>query len=459
MVLLSLFGIFWVCFFKKRGKSINFFYIMFFWLVLMINACFKGLRFVPLASVPTGFFLGCSVSVIWAKLNKISFKLNLKYLICLVSYVCLCGFIIIKLLFSGFISSSMVPIMNDRWQKALVFIKNNSSADAVINSWWDYGNFFKAIAKRKVIFDGQTQNNSNAYWMAKVLLSDEEEKAVKILRMLNNASYSVFPLLNKYVADPFKCFVIMEKLLEVDEEESRIILAEENVPENIIEVIANNFYSMPPPAFFIVDKTMIGKMSNISFLGNWDFIKLYIYRNIREPEVDILEHVSDIFGLSSEELRRYYKNVAAEIREGASCEIFSARYRFHTLPEVGKKEGNMLHFNNGIIFNFDSRQAFVYSLGEKRYEKPSEVILTGFSGKEEIVLSNEQTSENGIPWLFKSDEKDIYKSVFVDKPLVKSLFSKLYFFKGRGLKYFEPFYADDNAGIYIYRIVWGRNKE
>jgi len=47
--------------------------------------------------------------------------------------------------------------MNDGWYESLTKIKQNASEDAIINSWWDFGHWFKAVGDRAVTFDGTPQ--------------------------------------------------------------------------------------------------------------------------------------------------------------------------------------------------------------------------------------------------------------------------------------------------------------
>jgi len=72
-------------------------------------------------------------------------------------------------------------MMNDSWYNLLTNIRNNTHKDSVLNSWWDFGDWFKAVGHRRVIFDGQSQNSPQGYWMAKVLLSPSEEYAMRVL--------------------------------------------------------------------------------------------------------------------------------------------------------------------------------------------------------------------------------------------------------------------------------------
>ena len=57
--------------------------------------------------------------------------------------------------------------------------------------------------------------------------------------------------------------------------------------EEAVNKIVSDLYDEPAEAYFIVDGSIIKKMSSISFLGNWDFLKLYVKRNFNLPEPEI----------------------------------------------------------------------------------------------------------------------------------------------------------------------------
>ena len=122
------------------------------------------------------------------------------------------------------------PMMNNAWYATLQKLEELTPKDAIVNSWWDYGDWFTAISHRRVIFDGQSQTGPRAYWMAKALLSTNEDEAVKILHRLNGDNKAVF----------------------------------------------------------VVDYSMVGKISAISYLGNWDFSKLRLYRSRMGEEIKLI---------------------------------------------------------------------------------------------------------------------------------------------------------------------------
>jgi len=69
-----------------------------------------------------------------------------------------------------------------QWQKAMSWIRDNTSEDAVFAHWWDYGYWLQSIGERATILDG---GNAITYWnhlMGRhVLTGDDETKALEFL--------------------------------------------------------------------------------------------------------------------------------------------------------------------------------------------------------------------------------------------------------------------------------------
>lgn len=452
LVLLA--SMFWVFYKERRGGRKNFFYMMFFWFVFMLFASLKSVRFGMFLSVPLGFFLGGFIDGVYLKIkNKFWRSLRLKLFTCAVFFLG-CGFLLKVFLFSGLDSARHIaPLMNDDWQKALTYLKENTPLDAVINSWWDYGDLFKTVGKRRVIFDGQSQNRPLAYWMARVLLANKEEEAVRILKMLNNASDTTFPLLNKYIPDAFDCAGVLEKLLAENRSKGKAVLLEHKVPSEIIEQVLDDLHKCPSPAYFLVESSMVHKIDSISFLGNWDFRKLYVYRNLRAEKENVLDGLSRIFDLSMEDARSFYTEIVITPSGEGSYEALSKRSAFFGSPVEGKREGDFLYFDNGVVYDLNSKHALVYSSLNRKYMSAKNIFV--WDEKEERITNEQGDFEKGI-LLIKS--KDKYKSIVLDNVLAGSLFSRLYFLGGKGLKYFEPFFQDEEAGIYVYKISWNKER-
>jgi len=63
-----------------------------------------------------------------------------------------------------------------QWQKAMDWVKTNTSEDAVFGHWWDYGYWVQSLGERATILDG---SNSIVYWnhlMGRLVLTGNNEK-------------------------------------------------------------------------------------------------------------------------------------------------------------------------------------------------------------------------------------------------------------------------------------------
>ena len=75
------------------------------------------------------------------------------------------------------VSGLPISIPNTAWLEALKWIRKNTSKNAVIVSWWDYGYWISVVGKRRTVADGSTINGTQITLLAKALMSSEEEAA------------------------------------------------------------------------------------------------------------------------------------------------------------------------------------------------------------------------------------------------------------------------------------------
>ncbi|MCK5043537.1 hypothetical protein KAR52_00865 [Candidatus Pacearchaeota archaeon] len=69
-----------------------------------------------------------------------------------------------------------------QWQKAMTWVRENTSLDAIFAHWWDYGYWLQSLGERATILDG---GNTVVYWnhlMGRhVLTGSDEQKALEFL--------------------------------------------------------------------------------------------------------------------------------------------------------------------------------------------------------------------------------------------------------------------------------------
>ena len=145
-----------------------------------------AVRFVMVLVPPASILIGYLVvkSFEWAKNKKSETTKLLAWGIF--------ALILISTLFSGMqfynISSAQASSFHPssyqfQWQKAMSWVRDNTSEDAVFSHWWDYGYWLQSIGKRATVLDG---GNAIVYWnhlMGRhVLTGPDDELALEFLK-------------------------------------------------------------------------------------------------------------------------------------------------------------------------------------------------------------------------------------------------------------------------------------
>lgn len=420
--------------------------ILIFWFTSMFFACIKGVRFSMFLLIPLGISLGWALSEIYKYLKNR--RINL-------AVIFVTGIMVIyglKFILNADSSARKIfPLMNDHWYRVLDTIKKTTPSDVIINSWWDFGNWFKTVSLRRVIFDGQSQNTPQAYWMARVLLSNDEEEAIRILRMLNNGGNLAFEIINKHLQEPFKAILLLNKIIPLEPENAKEVLLK-FLPSSVTEEVSRLLFHNPPKAYFIVEYTMQDKISAISFLRNWNFIKAYIAKNINKKGKDKIPDYFINLGLDTQEIERFYKEVAL-IQAEELNNWLSQWFKFFSRPVKGRKENDLVFFDGGLIYNLKEKTLYLYSPQDNRYKIPKSLFVFKDNKLKETIYPN---ADLDFSVLFLPDEEGEYQALMLDRALADTLFVRLYFLDGKGLKYFKPFIEekDGNNYIKVFEIAW-----
>jgi len=418
--------------------------ILIFWSACMLFASFQGVRFLMFLALPLGISLGGVINEAYIYLKNKKSRLTLIFLACItiLAMQCVqCGYTRAKGIF---------PLINDSWYKLLVNLKEKTPENSILNSWWDFGDWFKVIAKRKVIFDGQSQNSPQAYWMARVLLTDNEEEAVNILRMLNGAGNSSFDAIESKINDPFKSVLILKKMISAGPKEAEAV-GLKYLSRQLAQEEEGLIFNKPGPAYFIVDYNMQRIIPAISFLGNWDFNKVYLAYNLgKENKEKITGYLSDFIANKSGVERLYQE--AGFISKDEFDGWVSTRLNFQSPLLKGEKRGDIVFFDRGLVYSPKDKTIFLYSPQEGVYKIPKSLLIFDNDAFSEIIYPNKTLDFSVL--IFKN--QDEYKAILLDATLAKSMYVRLYFLNGRGLKHFKPFIEEKDGENYIrvFEIIW-----
>jgi len=326
------------------------------------------------------------------------------------------------------------PIFNETWDAALTKIRQQTPAESIINAWWPPGHFITSIAQRRVTFDGATINFPQAYWMADVFLNQDEESAVGVLRMLNSSANQGADYLKKCGLRLSAAVETLKTITKLNKDEANSFLKDKLSPEQIEKLLALT-HALPPPSYLFVYSEQIEKNLELSFVGKWNFKKAEELQANPQALAQLPKRNS------SEYIRFLWDSVGGPLRNS------------ETLPEIMRKDKTIL-FDKGIAVDLETLTVLINS---KEFGRGKPLYLIYFDGNTVRETKQENASLN-ISVLMIKENNGRHHCQLIDYTLAKSLLFQLYYFQGKGLKYFQPFIHEvDLTGrtdIYVYKIDW-----
>ncbi len=465
--LLGMLGMLYVAFKKEQGRDhrqyLLYFILLLIWYGGVFYAAQKGVRFILLIVPPFSIAFGVGAGLIWQKIHDalskhlhVSKKITLALLI-----IVLAVFFWPKVQTARAIASSDVPMINDAWVAAMENIKQDSEPDAIINSWWDFGHHFKYLADRAVTFDGASQNRPQAHWIGHVLLTGDERDAVGILRMLDCGGNQAADMLTDSVQDTKRAVDITYRLIHVDRAEAKAILDEEGIDVDMQERILEKTHCDPPDNYFIASEDMIGKAGVWSHFGGWDFEKAFIWMQLRDrPKDDAVRDMTNRFGYTQEKAEDIYLQVQTitDEREGNTwISPWPGYLSTGGACRVDESEAVIKCTNNvqGRVLEFviEPRTMNVTIANSVEKSHPKRFVFSNASGFQ--VKEFEKNTVGFSLGLVNQDGN--FESIVMSNELAPSMFTRMFFYGGAGLRYFDPFDYQRSFGglrIYTYKVDW-----
>ncbi|MBC7118473.1 STT3 domain-containing protein [Methanothermobacter tenebrarum] len=442
---------------EKKREYLSYLSLICAWLLLTGYAVTKGFRFVSLFAIPLGISAGIFTGYFVEYLKD-----NLKSTtsIAIVAFIAgiliiypfkvsviakiLAGIIAIALILSiknekfratsmmilvtlaivsapisgaHALTSSVVPGTDDGMWNSLTWIKNNTSKDTVVMSWWDFGYLFAVAADRPVTFDGGSQNTPRAFWIGKALLTDNESLSLGILTMLSTSGDMAYNTLDNYTNNTSLSVKILTETLGVPKDEAREIMMKKYklTAEQADNVLRYSHPDKKKPFVLILSSDMLGKAAWWSYFGSWNFDK-------KEGE-----HYA------------YYTSLAAskpEVADGNVTRIVTVNDPSGLVGVLIEKKAN--ETNATIVV--------VGANGTSEKIKPHRLML--IEGNQ--LVKNEIVDKNSPFGLLVVGSEGSYMTVIMDKKLEDSMFTKLFLLGGFNQTSFKLLHQEPGV------LVWTR---
>jgi len=360
------------------------------------------------------------------------------------------------------VSIAQVPLFDDGWYKTLNKIRQESSPDAIINSWWDFGHWFKAYANRKVIFDGASQNTPHAYWMSRALSSTSEQETMAILRMLNCGSNTAYTFVQKKKKDHILSMQILDELFTLKKEQAEPLLKQKHFTDEEAQEVMNAMFCIPAEGYMITSYDMVSKTLMWSKLGLWDFEKALIWRDTRNlPKENSIQFMQEKLNYSKEKAEGVYDEIAGFATEDeglqwiAKSEGYSQPLRCAQNEEQQKLTCVLpaTEVQSMLVFETDLKTKETHLINTDKKEIPQMIVWL-----EDGKLQQREAKNNVIDAAFIiAKDNDSFVVHLVDQKIALSTFNILMFYDGAGLKYFEPYYREQGlitGVIKTWKIKW-----
>lgn len=423
------------------------------WFLATLYSSTKGIRFVMLLVPAFSIAFGTGIGRLSQTLSSWAGRvINVNPRVVAGVVIAVFAFLLFTPVQNAFASARQdLPIVNDGWYNTLTSIKDASRPDAIITSWWDFGHHFKYFSDRRVTFDGASQNKPMAHWVGKTLLTDDEELAVGLLRMLDCGSSTAFDALDSDVQDASVTAKYVYDTVKLDDVGARKYLAARNISEATIDSYLKLTHCDPPEAFFIASGDMIGKSGVWGHFGSWDFDRADIWVFARSmPREDGVQFIMENSNVSRDEAERLYDEATAITNEGDGNSWIAPWPSYNgDLFGCSRKE-NTLECANGIAVNLETMDATMNFNGART--NPNVFVYATENGY--AKKDYESSTPFGLTLVPSGDG---FAVLLANEAQSASLFTKLYWFRGHGLRYFDQFNAQRDASgqmIYTYSVDW-----
>jgi dolichyl-phosphooligosaccharide-protein glycotransferase len=452
LVLIAAVGLGSVAWASRKEINHVFYTILFIlWIILNLSAFTKGDRFAILMVPVFAIMFGIGIIFLCTRIVQFVSKhlqINRKVVN---SFVFL---IVMIILFAPLKNAHATgvqarPLINDAWVDVLEQIKDDGS-DGIITSWWDFGHWFTAFAEKRVTFDGADQER-RIYWVGKLLLTSSEKESIGILRMLNCRQNHAYLELEKIRQDPVGSVNILNSITSLNKEQARTRLQQEGLtPEQASTILERTHCTDLLPQYLITSEDMVGKAGAWTLFGNWDFDKADMYTSVKKmTRGEGVSMLVSRFNLTQVRAEQTYNDI-----QRFSANQFIQRQALFDLSHdddcIIKEQ--KVECENSVHVDLTTMDTTL-SIVDKGRGHPYSVVYVDNDEVKEKVFDNPIVDASVL--LIPDD--DSFDAIFAARPQGTSVFTKLFYFNGVGLKNYKLFTSQTDVNrqkIIAWKVDW-----
>jgi len=275
--------------------------------------------------------------------------------------------------------------------------------------------------------------------------------------MLDCGANTAFETLNEELDKPYKSVRILYDVIILPREDAKEVLVQ-YVDSNKAEDILKKTHCEPPENFFITSGDMVGKSGVWSHFGGWNFERAMIWTDLKNrPQEEAIKLMIDEFNYSRDHAEKLFFEAQAMI-EGREANSWISPWPGYVGTgscSIKDKAMSCRHKvqNNIVVFDIDATTMAVKTNTQGDLPPKSIVYADAERG-----FQKKDFEGDTLPYSIGiiSDGKN-FKSILMSPELAGSMFTRLYYYSGLGLKYFDSFdYQRSITGvdIYVWKVDW-----
>lgn len=251
------------------------------WMLVCLYAAFSGARFLILLAPPVGFAVAGAIGSATRAIEKALENEPVWYRRA-ARAASIAVFVIITLtpVRLGYaVAREYAPEMNHAWWDILTALRARAAPDAIVHTWWDYGDWVTYVSDRRVDNDGTSLLTHVPVWIGKALATPLERESAGILQMLGCGSDlppsggippGAWSKLLAMQMNPPAAYALLTDVTHLDEPAAEAYLGQRGITPEQSRNLLRSTHCMPPESWLILSSGLVGKRHEWMRLGLWD---------------------------------------------------------------------------------------------------------------------------------------------------------------------------------------------
>ena len=306
-------------------------------------------------------------------------------------------------------------------EESMIWIRENTAPDAVIADFWNLSYTYQYYGERRTLADGGTYNGQFFYWLATMLITDDERLSAGIAEMLQNCGIDGSEYATELTGSAEKTRAILKEILPLSRSDAEATLRSENAfSEEQINRLLN--YTHPenvPDIYFVASHNTFEVIASLMIYRNWEdggketpAGTYYSEKAVSRPDADEPAPVKLILG-SDPSLSPLLAAIERSGEELKGCIVLSDGSMVACGRQIYMKDGEVVYDRTEIP---EEQSVFA----------DEAMLLLEENGQVSVVMLEKRTADSTFLNLFLLNgmNQDVYEKVH-DPEESKSIQSRL----------------------------------